>query len=415
MPDGGAEDAGLGERGVDDPVLAEVLLQAVGDPEDAAELADVLAHDEHLGVVLHRLAQAGVEALGQGDLAHRCPPVVSRSWPPGATSKRVEVGRVLRLLRRELRGLLGVDLVEDVERLGLGQRPAALAQVLAEVLGLDLDLLEEVLVDQAVAGEVGLHALDRVLELPGLEVLREPVAGRVVGRGVRAHPVGVRLDERGALAVAGPLQGGLGDGVRREHVVAVDPHAGEAEAERALVERDPGLPLDRLGDRPLVVLAEEHDGGVVGGGEDERLVDVALAAGAVAEVGDDRGVAVGVAGADHAVALHAHRVAGGVQGLGADDDRVEPEVAVVAGPSRPGRRRGTGRAAAAGRCRGTRRRRARGRSGRRSPGCAARGRSRSGRPPGRAAGPRCRARRAAGARSPRCRCGGSAPCRGRSP
>ena len=69
--DRGAEDAGLGERRVDDPVLAEVLLQAVGDPEDAAELADVLAHDEDLGVVLHRLAQAGVEALGQGDLAHR--------------------------------------------------------------------------------------------------------------------------------------------------------------------------------------------------------------------------------------------------------------------------------------------------------------------------------------------------------
>ena len=56
--DRGADDAGLGERGVDDPVLAEVLLQAVGDPEDAAELADVLAHDEDLGVVLHGLAQA---------------------------------------------------------------------------------------------------------------------------------------------------------------------------------------------------------------------------------------------------------------------------------------------------------------------------------------------------------------------
>ena len=58
QPDRGADDAGLGERGVDDPVLAEVLLQAVGDPEDAAELADVLAHDQDLGVVLHGLAQA---------------------------------------------------------------------------------------------------------------------------------------------------------------------------------------------------------------------------------------------------------------------------------------------------------------------------------------------------------------------
>jgi hypothetical protein len=78
--DRGADDAGLRQRAVDDTVLAEVLLQAVGDPEDAAELADVLAHDEDLGVVLHRLPQAHVEALGEGDLlcrAHQeCPPEI---------------------------------------------------------------------------------------------------------------------------------------------------------------------------------------------------------------------------------------------------------------------------------------------------------------------------------------------------
>ena len=48
QPDRGAEDAGLGERGIDHPVLTEVLLQPVGDPEDTAELADVLAHHEDL-------------------------------------------------------------------------------------------------------------------------------------------------------------------------------------------------------------------------------------------------------------------------------------------------------------------------------------------------------------------------------
>jgi hypothetical protein len=62
---------GLGERRVDDPVLAEVLLQPVGDPEDATELADVLAHDEDLGVGLHRLAQAHRDALGERDLRHQ--------------------------------------------------------------------------------------------------------------------------------------------------------------------------------------------------------------------------------------------------------------------------------------------------------------------------------------------------------
>ena len=54
--------------------------------------------------------------------------------------------------------------------------------------------------------------------------------------------------------------------------------------------------------------------------------------GAVAEVRDHRRVAVGVAGADRAVALHAHRVAGRVQGLRADDDRVEAEVVLLGVP-----------------------------------------------------------------------------------
>lgn len=69
-PDRGRDDARFGERGVDDPVLAEVLLQALGDPEDATELADVLPHEQHLGVGFHRGAQAGVERLGQCQGAH---------------------------------------------------------------------------------------------------------------------------------------------------------------------------------------------------------------------------------------------------------------------------------------------------------------------------------------------------------
>ena len=82
------------------------------------------------------------------------------------------------------------------------------------------------------------------------------------------------------------------------------------------------LPLQRLGDGPLVVLAEEHHRGVEHRGEDERLVHVALAGGAVAEVDDDRLAVL----ADQAVPLDPHRVAGGVQRLGADHDRVQVEV-----------------------------------------------------------------------------------------
>ena len=189
-----ADDAGLGERGVDDAVLAEVLLQAVGDPEDAAELADVLAHDQDLGVVLQRPPQTHVERRGQGEL------VIARSrFPPRSCPGRPRTGRA----RREDRGLLGVDVVEHGQRLRVGHGPARLAEPGAELVGLRVDLVEEVLVGQAVALQVDLDAGDRVLEPPGLELAGQPVPGRVVGGGVRAHAVGVGLDERRALAVAG--------------------------------------------------------------------------------------------------------------------------------------------------------------------------------------------------------------------
>src|SRR5699024_11967222 len=47
--DRGADDAGLGQRGVQHTVFSEVLLQAVGDAEDTAEGADVLTHHQHFG------------------------------------------------------------------------------------------------------------------------------------------------------------------------------------------------------------------------------------------------------------------------------------------------------------------------------------------------------------------------------
>lgn len=62
----------------------------------------------------------------------------------------------------------------------------------------------------------------------------------------------------------------------------------------------------------MVVGADEDDRNAVGGGEDHGLVDVALARRAVAEVRHGHLVAT--------VALYAHRVAHGVEALGADDD-----------------------------------------------------------------------------------------------
>src|SRR6202044_2236353 len=112
-----------------------------------------------------------------------------------------------------------------------------------------------------------------------------------------------------------------------------------AEAGGPRLGRNAALPLLRRGDRPLVVLAEEHDRRVEHRREYECLIHVALAGGAVAEVGDDRfagplgGLRVWRIAADGAVALDAHRVAGGVQGLAADHDRIEVELVLFGVPA----------------------------------------------------------------------------------
>ena len=63
--DGRTDDAGLGQRRVDHPAVAEVTLEPLGDPEHAPELADVLTHQDDLRVALHGPAQPGVQRLAQ--------------------------------------------------------------------------------------------------------------------------------------------------------------------------------------------------------------------------------------------------------------------------------------------------------------------------------------------------------------
>jgi hypothetical protein len=68
--DGRTDDARLGQRRIDDAAVTEVALQPLGDAEHSAELADVLPHQDDLGVALHGLAQAGVQRLAQGHGRH---------------------------------------------------------------------------------------------------------------------------------------------------------------------------------------------------------------------------------------------------------------------------------------------------------------------------------------------------------
>jgi hypothetical protein len=72
--DGGAHDGRLGQRGVHHAVGAEVFLQAVGHPENTAEGADVLAHEDNFGIVFEGFAQAGINGAGKGHLGHQRAP-----------------------------------------------------------------------------------------------------------------------------------------------------------------------------------------------------------------------------------------------------------------------------------------------------------------------------------------------------
>ena len=58
-----ADDGGLGQRGVETPLLAECFGQAFGNPEYATELCDVFAEDQHPLVGGHRIVQRPVDRL----------------------------------------------------------------------------------------------------------------------------------------------------------------------------------------------------------------------------------------------------------------------------------------------------------------------------------------------------------------
>ena len=224
----------------------------------------------------------------------------------------VEVRRELALLALEAGVRLGVDVVEDPQGLGVGQRDAGRAETLGRVILCRLDGRTHLVRQQPEAVEVQLEAQDRVFRGPLLALGEVFVARRVVGGGVRPHAIGDGLDEGRSPAAARTLERDARRGHDGENVVAVNPEARDAEPRGAVGDRPDGLHADGLGDRPLVVLAEEDHGSLEAGGENHGLVDVALAGGTVAEVGDGDRV--------DAVALAAHRVAGGVQCLGADDD-----------------------------------------------------------------------------------------------
>ena len=133
------------------------------------------------------------------------------------------------LLVLELVVRLGVDVGEDAFRWRLSaSRCSAPGSGRPTRRPRPATVLEEVLIGQTLPGQVRLDPLDRVQQLPVFFLGRHPIAGRVVGRGVRIHPVGEGLDHHRAVAGAALLQCPPGHRQAGQHIVAVDPDARES-------------------------------------------------------------------------------------------------------------------------------------------------------------------------------------------
>src|SRR6266852_649027 len=265
-PETDARDRRLGQRRVDDPFLTEALAQAVGDQEDSALLADILAEHHHAFIALHLFGEARAQ---RRDHVHLLGLDAGGWFDRGWHVRPVHVGE--RVLRRSVRRLHAL--------------PRRLGDLFLDLLleGLDFFGAEDAVVEQPL-----LEALEAVVLGELVDLFLGSIAPLVVLRRVGAEAVDEAFDERRSVARAGARDGLFGHEVAGHRVAAVDGHARESVPRRALGDvLHRVLLVERRGDREAVVLADEDLRQLVDGGEVERLVRVAFGTGAFAVVGHD--------------------------------------------------------------------------------------------------------------------------------
>jgi hypothetical protein len=69
-----SDDTGLCQRGVDDAIGAELLVEALSDPEYPAVDPDIFAQNNYIRVAGHLLSKGEIERLYHGELSHGRPP-----------------------------------------------------------------------------------------------------------------------------------------------------------------------------------------------------------------------------------------------------------------------------------------------------------------------------------------------------
>src|SRR5215218_2614226 len=269
---------------------------------------------------------SGVSTQRSGPKRSRSPAVARKTPPARPTSSPMTITVLSRSispwrasLTASMSVLLGIGVLGDEVGVRVGQRFGGGDTRAHRFESLRAGCFGELVVDHADPAEVALVTAEALVFPLALDAVGVDVRARVVGRCVWGATVGDRLDEGRTLSGTGAHEGFSGRFVHGEHVTAVHPYPGYPVADGLVRQRlGPGLSRERSGNRPVVVVAEQHDRGLHDRGEVGPFVKGALRGGAVAEEGERASVLA-------AQAL-APREADGVRHMGRnrDSDRSKP-------------------------------------------------------------------------------------------
>ncbi|MNE22513.1 hypothetical protein D3C80_1157290 [compost metagenome] len=130
----------------------------------------------------------------------------------------------------------------------------------------------------AAQDEMFLQSQNRITQRPGIGFRLGAIGTRIVRGGMGADAIGHIFDQRRAEIAACPFHRPARHGINGEIIIAVDPECGNAEAQPACRKGAGTTARNALkgGNGPLIVDDIENDRGLVGGGEDQRGVEIRL-------------------------------------------------------------------------------------------------------------------------------------------
>ncbi len=261
-------------------------------PLTAAPIEAPTISDSVSGVSITR---SGPNSANSPSVARKTPPFTPTSSPRTITpaSRRISLASVERMASMNvwtaisvLRGLrLGVDVSQGGRRIRLRLSLRPVGRVFDGGPDLRRDRRLLLVVQQPRVPELLPKPRQRVACALRHQLLRRAVLRLLIVRGVRRQPCHLGLDERGAVPSPSPVDRFAAGPVAGKNVAAIHHHAGEAVRGGAIGDvGDGALEGHRDADGISVVLDDEHDGKPVHSGEVQPLVEVALVAGALAEL-----------------------------------------------------------------------------------------------------------------------------------